>query len=71
MKRLNKKNYLFWIDLILVIGLVGLCYLTFFHHLGEFSIRLWDEGRNAVNAVEMLANKKDSIPPRKHGNIPL
>jgi len=22
-------------------------------------------------ALEMLANKKDSIPPRKHGNIPL
>ncbi|HQQ67755.1 MAG TPA: acyl-CoA carboxylase subunit beta [Candidatus Cloacimonadota bacterium] len=24
-----------------------------------------------VRALEMLANKKDSIPPRKHGNIPL
>jgi propionyl-CoA carboxylase beta chain len=24
-----------------------------------------------VRALEMLANKKDTIPPRKHGNIPL
>ena len=24
-----------------------------------------------IRALEMLANKKDSIPPRKHGNIPL
>lgn len=51
MSKLNK------IDIFFVFGLVLLCYLTFFHHLGEFSIRLWDEGRNAVNAVEMLANK--------------
>jgi len=24
-----------------------------------------------IRALEMLANKNDSIPPRKHGNIPL
>jgi propionyl-CoA carboxylase beta chain len=24
-----------------------------------------------IRALEMLANKKDTIPPRKHGNIPL
>ena len=24
-----------------------------------------------IRALEMLANKQDSIPPRKHGNIPL
>jgi len=24
-----------------------------------------------IRALEMLANKKDSIPPRKHGNMPL
>jgi len=46
------------IDIFFIIGLTCLCYLTFFHHLGEFSIRLWDEGRNAVNAVEMISNNK-------------
>ena len=34
-----------------------MCYIVFFHHLGEFTIRLWDEGRNAVNALEMVKNK--------------
>ncbi|MBI5341753.1 MAG: methylmalonyl-CoA carboxyltransferase, partial [Deltaproteobacteria bacterium] len=24
-----------------------------------------------ISALEMLANKRDSNPPRKHGNIPL
>jgi len=46
------------IDIFFILGLTCLCYLTFFHHLGEFSIRLWDEGRNAVNAVEMISNNK-------------
>lgn len=52
MKKLNK------IDIFLILVLTCLCYLTFFHHLDEFSIRPWDEGRNAVNAVEMISNKK-------------
>jgi len=52
MKKLNI------IDIFLLLGLACLCYLTFFHHLGEFSIRPWDEGRNGVNAIEMLSNKK-------------
>jgi len=24
-----------------------------------------------INALEMLRNKRDSLPPKKHGNIPL
>ncbi len=24
-----------------------------------------------INALEMLQNKRDSLPPKKHGNIPL
>lgn len=39
---------------ILFLGISILCYLVFFHHLDEFTIRLWDEGRNAINAIEML-----------------
>ncbi len=43
-----------FIDIALLIGILTLCYMTFFHHLDEFTIRLWDEGRNAVSALEML-----------------
>lgn len=43
-----------FIDNILLLGILILCYITFFHHLGEFTVRLWDESRNAVNALEML-----------------
>lgn len=51
--KLNLKALKF-IDKIILLGILVLCYLTFFHHLGEFTIRLWDEGRNAVSALEML-----------------
>lgn len=44
------------IDKIIIFGLLILCYIIFFHHLGEFTLRLWDEGRNAVNALEIVKN---------------
>lgn len=49
------KNY--YKDILILFGLGIFCYIIFFRHLGEFTIRLWDEGRNAVNALEMLKNK--------------
>lgn len=61
MKRLKNKTY-FYLDLLLVLGIIFLCYLTFFHHLGEFAIRLWDEGRNGTNAVEMLKGANWLVP---------
>lgn len=45
------------IDCILIFGLTILCYFIFFRHLGEFTLRLWDEARNATNALEMVKNK--------------
>ena len=35
---------------------------------GELSAR---EGLRLINALEMLQNKRDVNPPKKHGNIPL
>lgn len=32
------------------------CYLVYFQNLGEMTIRMWDESRNAVNALEMTQN---------------
>jgi propionyl-CoA carboxylase beta chain len=34
-------------------------------------IRPRDTRRRVIQALEMLANKRDNNPPRKHGNIPL
>lgn len=51
------KKQIKTLDCILILGLLILCYIIFFRHLGEFTIRLWDEGRNAVNALEMVKNK--------------
>jgi 4-amino-4-deoxy-L-arabinose transferase-like glycosyltransferase len=48
------KNTL--VDLVLVIFLLFLCWLVFFRGLGQYSLRVWDEGRNAVNALEMYQN---------------
>jgi len=51
------KRQIKTIDCILIFGLLILCYFIFFRHLGEFTLRLWDEGRNATNALEMVKNK--------------
>jgi propionyl-CoA carboxylase beta chain len=34
-------------------------------------IRPEDTRRKIIQSLEMLANKRDSLPPKKHGNIPL
>ncbi len=54
LKKILKKYFL---DCFLISGILALCYIIFFHHLGEFTLRLWDEGRNATNALEMIKNK--------------
>ena len=51
-----KKNVIY-LDYLIIFSLLILCYIIFFHHLGEFTLRLWDEGRNATNALEMVKNK--------------
>jgi len=56
-----KKIKLPLIDWLIIFGLLGLCYAVFFHHLDEFTIRLWDEGRNAVNAIEMMETKNPIV----------
>ncbi len=35
---------------------LALCYFPLFLHLDHLSLRLWDEGRRAVNAFDMLQN---------------
>jgi propionyl-CoA carboxylase beta chain len=34
-------------------------------------IRPEDTRRKIIQSLEMLVNKRDSLPPKKHGNIPL
>lgn len=51
--KLIKNNF---IDFVLISFLLFLSWLVFFKGLGRYSLRLWDEGRNAVNALEMLKN---------------
>jgi 4-amino-4-deoxy-L-arabinose transferase-like glycosyltransferase len=45
-----------------------LLYFAFFHQLGRLSVRNWDEGRNAVNALEML-QKNELIVTYYHGQV--
>ena len=40
-------------DIGIVVGVIILCYFPLFHHLDRLSIRLWDESRLAVSALEM------------------
>ncbi len=44
------------LDFIFLFFICILCYLIFFKDLGEYSVRMWDESRNGVNAIEMLRN---------------
>lgn len=39
-----------------------MCYAVFFHHLGEFTVRIWDESRNGVSALEMTKSKNWLVP---------
>ena len=51
--KLTKNNF---IDLVLVTFILFLSWFVFFKGLGRYSLRLWDEGRNAINALEMSKN---------------
>lgn len=50
----NKKIDILDVFFLLSIGI--LCYLVFINHLGDYSLRMWDESRNGINALEMLKN---------------
>lgn len=43
-------------DLIVFCLIAASAYFFFFHQLGRFSLRMWDESRNAINALEMVEN---------------
>jgi 4-amino-4-deoxy-L-arabinose transferase-like glycosyltransferase len=49
------------VNLLSVSLIILLCYLVFFHHLGEYPLRLFDEARNGVNALEMLKTSNPLI----------
>ncbi len=40
----------------LVLGCLLLCYFPLCHHIDSYCIRVWDESRNAVNALELMRN---------------
>lgn len=44
------------LDLFFVAIICVFCYLVYFQGLSEYSVRMWDEARNGVNALEMLRN---------------
>lgn len=50
-----------FINLFILIGLSILCYLVFFRQLGLFTVRIWDESRNGVNALEMINTKNPIV----------
>lgn len=43
-------------ECVLIIITLVLCYFPLFLHLGSLPIRIWDEARLAINAIEMLQN---------------
>ncbi len=53
MQLVGKK---YFIDIVIIIFLAVISYWVFFKNLGGYSLRVWDEGRNAVNALEMYKN---------------
>lgn len=50
---INKKI----LNIPLLVCLLFFIYQAFWKYLGDYTLRLWDEGRNAVNALEMVKNK--------------
>jgi len=55
-KIIHKKKNIDILDIFFLIFIGILCYLVFFNQLGDYSLRMWDESRNATNALEMLRN---------------
>ncbi|NVO02577.1 MAG: glycosyltransferase family 39 protein [Bacteroidetes bacterium] len=52
---MKSKNFLL---LLIFTGFLILCCYPLFLHLGNLSVRIWDEARNGINAMEMLKNHK-------------
>ena len=59
-KRLLGKtdNQFDWLDVCILIVICLLCFFIFFQGLDKFPLRMWDESRNAINALEMLRNQQ-------------
>ena len=58
--------------------LVETLYYTYLRFCLNFTALVFGSGQSAhglkryfINALEMLQNKRDENPPKKHGNIPL
>lgn len=54
--KLIKKDGIDYLDGLFLLLIAILCFLTFIYRLNAYPLRLWDEARNAVNAIEMLKN---------------
>lgn len=53
-RKLPQFHGWWWIDIIVIFGLAVLCYFFIFANLGNYSLRMWDESRNGINALEMM-----------------
>ena len=53
----NNSNTVDFLDTIIIVCLGVLCYYIFIFRLDAFPLRMWDEARNSINALEMLKTK--------------
>jgi len=56
LKIIQKEKKIDFLDTLFLLFIGILCYLVFFRYLGDYSLRMWDESRNGINALEMLKN---------------
>lgn len=54
---MNKNNNFDVLDILLLSFTIILCYFIFFNRLDAYPLRMWDEARNSINALEMMRNK--------------
>lgn len=55
-KVIKNDNNLDLLDILTLFFICLLCYLIFIYRLDAFPLRMWDEARNSINALEMLRN---------------
>ncbi len=60
------KKFTFNQKYVLLIVTLALCYFPLFLHLGSLPIRIWDEARLAINAIEMLQNHNFIVTYHEH-----
>lgn len=51
---ISKKGNADFLDLLLFLVVAAISFFVFFYRLDAFPLRMWDEARNGVNALEML-----------------